>query len=229
MQQREIENILGYEFIDSNLLRQSLTHPSFVSSNHYNKDYERLEFLGDSVLNLVITEYLLQNYKEIEGDLAKRRAMLINGDTLSKVAKKLSLGKFIIMASGEEASGGRQNKKNLENIIEAIIGAIYIDGGYKNAQRFILDNWKPIAIAMKEIPLNPKTQLQEWSQSQHKGIPEYITLGCDGPPHNPNFSVLVRVGNIESDVAYGKSKKEAEINAALSLLQKMEIKSYYEK
>jgi ribonuclease-3 len=218
----QLEKIIDYHFKDKQLLRRALTHPSLYKTNNFSLDYEVLEFLGDSVLNLIITEYLIGTHEtEQEGELAKRRAALISGETLSTIAISLNLGMHIVMAGGEETSGGRSNPNNLEDALEAIIAAIYLDGGYEKAKFFVLKYWQPIIKNMKNVPTNPKTELQELSQKRAKGIPQYRVISSSGPPHLPKFEVEVAIEGEKSALGSGTSKKLAETQAAKLLLERL--------
>ncbi len=216
-----MENKLGYNFKDKKLLKKALTHPSFSSGNENIKNYERLEFLGDSVLAMVMSEYLFTNFPdEKEGGLAKRRSALVCGDTIAKVAKNIDIGKYLILSAGEEAGGGRDNSANLENALEALMGAIFLDGGMEESKKFILDNFAPLAAEMKEPPRDTKTHLQEWVQSIGKALPAYKVVAQVGPAHAPIFIVEVTIDGYSSARGEGTSKKKAEIDAAGNMLDK---------
>lgn len=218
-----VQNLLGYNFTKKELLKEALTHPSISkqeNSGAKSFNYERLEFLGDSVLSLVIAEMLLNNYPdEKEGHLAKRHAALVRGEALTAVAASLKLGDFIYMTHGEEYMGGRSNSSNMENVLEAIIGAIYMDGGLKAAQDFIVRNWTALMEGMKEPPRDSKTALQEWAQGRGLPIPVYEIVKTSGPSHNPDFEVSVNVKGLDVVTASGSSKKKAEKEAAQKLLE----------
>ncbi|MDA0782350.1 MAG: ribonuclease III [Rickettsiales bacterium] len=219
----KIEKALSYSFKDHSLLEEALTHPS-ISKQRCDKisffNYERFEFLGDAVLGLVIAELLINKYpEEKEGSLAKRLAGLVRGEALVSVARKLNIGEFIKMTQGEEVMGGRDNSSNIENTLEAIIGAIYIDSGLESARDFISRHWIELVDNMKEPPKDPKTELQEWSQGRGLPIPEYKVIKQTGPSHDPFFEISVKVEGVEEVTADGNSKKKAEKNAAKKLLK----------
>lgn len=219
----KLEKALSYSFKNHALLEEALTHPS-ISKNRGDQtqifNYERFEFLGDSVLGLVIAELLIHKYPdEKEGELAKRLAGLVRGEALVSVSKKLNIGEFIKMTQGEEFMGGRDNASNVENTLEAIIGAIYIDSGLESAREFISRHWLELIDNMKEPPKDPKTELQEWSQGLGLPIPDYNIVKQVGPSHNPFFEVSVNVKGWQEVVAEGTSKKKAEKNAAKKLLK----------
>lgn len=220
-----IEVLLGYNFKNKLLLDEALTHPSSSKQNPENGtvfNYERLEFLGDSVLGLVIAEILIIKFpQEKEGNLAKRQSALVRGETLAFIAEKLQIGQYIKMAQGEESSGGRSNKSNIENALEAIIGAIYLDSGLPEAAEFIHKHWDNIIETMSEPPKDPKTTLQEWSQGRGLSIPQYEVLETTGPSHDPRFKVSVKVEGYEPSIAEGDSKKKAEKIAAADFLKKI--------
>jgi ribonuclease-3 len=219
----KIEKALSYKFKDSNLLQEALTHPSISKMESEEKNffnYERLEFLGDAVLGMVIAELLIKKYpNEKEGELAKRQAGLVGGEALTEIGNQLNIGRFIRMTQGEETMGGRDNSSNIENALEAIIGAIYMDSGFDSAKGFITKHWESLVENMKIPPKDPKTELQEWSQGRGLAIPEYKIVKTTGPSHSPFFEVKVTVEGLEPVVSEGHSKKEAEKNAARLLLE----------
>jgi ribonuclease-3 len=215
-----VEQLIKYTFIDKNLLNKALTHPSAAASGGVH--YERLEFLGDAVLDIVISEYLFNHYPdEQEGALAKRRSALVRGDMLCEVSEKLGLGAFLKLGKGEEASGGRENKANLANVFEAIIGAIYLDGGIDPAKEFLLKIFKPLAETMIEPPKDAKTSLQEWAQANKRGLPTYKVVKEDGPAHAPIFTIEAAINGADPEQGTGHSKREAEQVAAQKLMDKL--------
>lgn len=220
---KSIESKLEYQFHDSNMLRQALTHPSAPEVQRGDqKDYETLEFLGDTVLCLVITEWLLEVYNtETEGSLAKRRAGLICRETLGDIAQSLQLGDDLIMNEGEASSGGRENISNLENVMEAVIGAIYLDGGIDSVKPFIKKHWDSY-IHRSRLPSDPKTELQEFVQAQSKPVPNYTVLSKEGPPHSPVFTVEVSVDGVTSTIGTGRTKRIAERKAAQKMLDALQ-------
>ncbi len=219
---KTIEETLGYVFANPLLLQESLTHPSISlqkgeKENLFN--YERLEFLGDAVLALVVAEILINKYPhEREGALAKRHSGLVHGEALALIAEELGVPAYIIMTSGEEASGGRNNRNNMENTLEAIIGAIYLDGGLEPAKSFITRYWEKSIEDMKEPPKDAKTSLQEWAQGRGLPIPVYEVADTYGPAHEPHFRIRVSVKGLDPVEAEGTSKKRAEKLAAEMLL-----------
>jgi ribonuclease-3 len=220
-----IEAILGYQFKDKNMLTEALTHPSISKQENSGSvfNYERLEFLGDSVLGLVIAELLINKYPdEKEGHLAKRQSGLVRGEAVANVAYDLGVGKFIKMTQGEEFMGGRENASNVENALEAIIGAIYLDGGLEQARDFICKHWTSLVDGMVEPPKDAKTALQEWAQGRGLQIPKYTIVKTEGPSHNPVFEIQVEVDGFSPVSASGTSKKKAERDAAAGLLAVVE-------
>lgn len=209
-----IQTKIKYTFKNSDLLIEALTHPSAsYQDGEIQKNYERLEFLGDSVLSLVITELLLERFpNETEGDLAKRRSYLVSGEVLSLIAQNIGMPNHIIMSRNEENCGGKDNKQILENTVESLIGAMYIDGGIQPCENFIVAQWE------KELsstpPIDPKTFLQEWSQAKGYGIPHYSTINTQGSDHRPMFTVSVSVKDMPSFSAEAQSKKAAEKKVA---------------
>lgn len=208
-----------YEFHDPALSKRALTHPSAQRA----ESYERLEFLGDAVLGVIISDFLYHAYpEENEGALAKRRAALVCGATLADVARKLAIDRMLILGEGEAQSGGRDNDANLENALEALIGAIYLDGGLEAVRKFVLRHIAPLAESMAEPPKDPKTRLQEKAQAEGRGIPEYAVMTQTGPSHAPHFTVRATVSGWPEAKGEGGSKREAERKAAEALLSQLE-------
>jgi ribonuclease-3 len=222
----ELEQIINYQFNNKDLLQQALTHTSVSSdSASYKGNYERLEFLGDAVLGLIISEFLVNYYpNEDEGLLAKRRATLICGDTIASIATSLNIGDHIILTIGDVNGGKRSNNAILENVLEALIGAIYLDRGLEAARNFVLKHWLPIASNTEPPKQDAKTALQQWAQQHGKPIPKYVTLSTKGPAHEPIFTVEVQVEGLHPVSAQGKSKRIAEREAATKLLAEFDIK-----
>ncbi|MDF2964985.1 MAG: rnc [Rickettsiaceae bacterium] len=221
-----LEQLLGYNFIDEALIFEALSHPSLNHNQHAKNspkisNYERLEFLGDSVLNLVISELIYHRYSEYdEGMLAKLRASLVCKEQISQIAKSLKLAEYIIMTEGEEKSGGRLNENNLENAMEAIIGAIYLDSNLEEVKKVISKLWKDVLASPVELYADPKSALQEWVQARKLPIPSYDVVEQTGSSHSPLFKVQIKVDGV-SAVGVGKSKKAAEKEAAKLLLKKI--------
>jgi ribonuclease-3 len=214
-----IEHALSIKFNDRKLIEQALTHPSFSKAG---ADYERMEFLGDHVLGLVIAEILYKKFPdENEGQLTKRLAGLICGETLVRIAKDINLGDHLKMAQSEAASGGRENRSTLENAMEAIIAAIYLDQGLEPAREFITRAWADIVESMQLPPKDAKSSLQEWAQGRALPLPEYEVTTTTGPSHAPVFEVTVKVQGLEAKTGKGSSKRIAEQEAAKEMLEQI--------
>ncbi len=220
----KFEAIIGYDFKKKDLLCEALTHSSYANEKKYKKcnHNERLEFLGDSVLGVVISDYLFINYPELpEGELTKTRAKIVCETTLSNCAKSIELGKYLMLGKGEDATGGRQRASLLADAFESIIGAIYLDGGLKSVREFILTSMKKIiedALSGK-IFIDYKTRLQELIQNDSKVKITYEIFNEKGPDHNKTFYTHVKRNNKILGHGKGKSKKESEQNAAKMALE----------
>lgn len=209
---------LGYEFKNPALLALALTHPS--ADQHENN--QRLEFLGDAVLGAVVAHMLYEVYPgEPEGELARRFAALVRGETLAEIARAIGLGGELRMAASEIKIGGRDNASNLEDALEAVIGALYMDGGMQAAERFILSHWKAMAKNTLTPPKDAKTALQEWAQARGLPIPVYTLTGSTGPAHAPKFTMEVTLEGYNPERAGAASKRAAEQLAAEALLRKL--------
>ncbi len=214
---------LGHDFAKPDLLQAALTHPSLTGTRARKKGgsspYERLEFLGDRVLGLVIAEWLFALFPESnEGDLAKRHASLVNRDALKAVALEIGLDRHLHVAHGEDVKAARKNVGTLSDAMEAVIGALYLDGGLEPARAFIHKYWRG-AEASEPAPADPKTALQEWAQGQGLPLPVYKVVERSGPAHEPKFVIEVAVKGYEPARAEGSSKRLAEKAAAAALMQ----------
>ncbi|AAW70691.1 dsRNA-specific ribonuclease [Wolbachia endosymbiont strain TRS of Brugia malayi] len=219
-----ISKIINYRFKNDAILEEALTHPSLNKRNSKNQieNYERLEFLGDSILNMIVSAILFRLFpKEKEGALARRKTDLVCGNTIANVAKEIKLGNFIIMNNSERCNGGKRNLKNLENALEALIGAIYIDGGFANVKKFVTKHWEERAKGMLSLPQDPKTSLQEWTQKNKLPLPEYELMKQTGPAHSPEFTISICIENYGKVFACASSKKVAEQKAAELMLEKI--------
>ncbi len=218
-----LEERIEYKFRNSLLLAEALTHPSLGhEAQRYHFDYQRLEFLGDAVLQLVITEYLFSHFQaEAEGQLTKLRSRLVSRDALRMHAAALDLGRYILMGRGEEASGGRERASTLADAFEALIGALYLDGGLEVAKNFILTQTRGDLAKLAEEPVdfNPKGDLQELLQSISPRSPGYELVSQSGPEHEKTFVSEVVWEGIVLGQGTGRSKKQAETAAALEALQ----------
>jgi len=218
----DLENNIKYKFKNKKLLEVAITHSS-VQSSHYNN--ERLEFLGDRVLGLAISDLLYKKFNhEDEGSLAKRHTALVKREALSNVAEKINMESFIKVSSSEYKSGGTKKKTILSNAIEAVIGAIYLDSGYETAYEFIKEFWDDMLEAQEAPPEDAKSRLQEWAQGKSFKLPTYKVIGKSGSDHSPEFEIEVFVETLGSASAKAESKKRAEKLAAEKLLKKIEKK-----
>lgn len=218
---------LGHVFENPTLLHDALTHPSLPMAKSSHKaakasPYERLEFLGDRVLGLVVAHWLYEMFPHAnEGDLAKRHAHLVNRDMLKAVALSLKLEEHLRLARGEEAIASRKNLAALSDSMEGVIGALYLDGGFSVATTFIKSAWQPWIGTDLAPPADPKTALQEYAQSKGMALPQYTIVERTGPSHAPKFKIQVAVTGHGPVIAEGGSKREAEKTAASLLLEEI--------
>ncbi len=213
---------LGHSFAAPKMLDDALTHPSLAGASKKTKKgapYERLEFLGDRVLGLVIAEWLFETFPSAsEGEMAKRHAALVNREALRAVASEIGLQKFVRLARGEDATAARKNLATLPDAMEAVIGALYLDGGMAPARNFIRTYWQR-EIAVSETPADPKTTLQEWAQGQGLPLPTYRVVKTAGPAHAPKFLIEASVKGFAPVQSEGDSKRAAQKEAAARLLE----------
>lgn len=211
---------LGYAFSDPGLLRRALTHSSARTSRSVARDNERLEFLGDRVLGLCIAEMLMEAFPdEEEGDLARRFNQLVRKEMCAAIADEdWHLGGSMIMSGGEALSGGRRKITILGNACEAVLGAIYLDGGYATAREVVRRYWEPRLREADAAPTDAKTALQEWAQGMGLPLPAYAVTERKGPDHAPVFEVRVEVEGHEAALGEGASKRMAEQDAAEKML-----------
>lgn len=226
----EFENEINYIFKNKSLLKQALTHSSYAHEEkmNYLKNNERLEFLGDAVLELTISHYLYENFPDMsEGDLTKFRANIVCEASLAKGATILNIGKYVLLSKGEEQTGGRTRASILSDVFEAVIGAIYLDSGINEAKNFIMSVLERyIEDARNNFHINDfKTHLQEFIQKTSKGNLKYNIIKEEGPDHNKIFTANVTHGNKILGSGKGKSKKEAEQKAAGVALQSISGKA----
>lgn len=215
----EFEKIINIKFNDQDLLKQALTHRSFLNEHKSlkGKHNERLEFLGDAVLELVVTHYLYDEYPDkTEGDLTSIRSALVNATTCAEVAKEISVNDFLLLSRGEAKDTGRARQYILANTLEAIIGAIYLDGGYEAAKDFIFRYITPMTqkIVEEELWIDAKSKFQEKAQDIVGITPSYKTLKETGPDHDKKFTVGVFLANDLVSEGFGESKQDAEQSAA---------------
>lgn len=222
MDYKELEDKLQYQFKDHSYLKEALTHPSMRGEEEYDgRDYERMEFLGDTVISLVVTTILYDSFPDFnEGELAKMRSYLISKDFMVKKAQELDISKHIIMGMGEEVSGGRENPNTLENVLEAIMGAIYLDGGIDIAFEVVSNIWGEIDPNVGELS-NPKSNLQELLQCRKMGLPKYEVVEKTGEIHSPTYKVRVSIGSGKEAFGTSNTIKGAEKQAAEDLTEQI--------
>ncbi|MFM2045854.1 MAG: ribonuclease [Pseudomonadota bacterium] len=219
-----LERAIGHQFADPGLLRTALTHASMAGVERRGRVTvnERLEFLGDRVLGLIIAEWLLDRFPdEAEGKLARRHTALVRAEMLTKVALTLDLGRHMLLAPSEQGGLEGVNPGVLADACEAVIGALYQDAGLDAVRRFIRAHWTDDLDSADQPPQDPKTALQEWALGKGKGLPHYETLSRTGPDHAPVFVVQVSVKGQPPETAEGASKRAAEKEAAAALLRQI--------
>ncbi|NNU17125.1 ribonuclease III [Parvularcula sp. ZS-1/3] len=215
----DVEKATGHTFERRELLKRAMTHSSVSGDNV--KDLERLEFLGDRVLGLLTAEALWRRYPDMaEGDLAPRLNQLVRKETCAEAARFFNLGDALTLSAGEENNGGRDRDAILGDAMEALLGALYIDGGLEAARvawdRFWGERFDGIADQHRD----PKTTLQEWAQAEGHGTPSYVDIARSGPDHAPKFTVEVRAGKLKPEQGTGSSKRDAHADAALTVLKR---------
>lgn len=223
---KELQQKIDYEFKDENLLFTALTHSSYANEHKLHKIHhnERLEFLGDAVLEVVSSDFLFKNFPDMaEGQMSKKRASLVCEPTLAYCARQIGLGKYLMLGKGEDMGGGRNRDSILSDALEAVIGSIYLDGGIENASRFIMANVLN-DIEHKAMFQDSKTILQELLQKDHKDPITYEVVGMTGPEHNRMFEMQVKLGDKVIGRGSGRTKQaagqEAAYHAILALKKK---------
>jgi ribonuclease-3 len=221
----ELEQKLNFRFRDRLLLHTALVHGSAGSEgrSRHGDNYERLEFLGDAVVNLVVSDHLYRMFPtRLEGDLARLRASVVSEGPLARVARTMDLGRFILLGRGEEKGGGRSRSSLLADVLEAVVGAVYVDSGYGVAHHCVT-RWLADELARLEEPGEGdyKSQLQELVQQRERRLPRYRIVGQAGPEHNRAFVAVVEVNGRTLGEGRGKSKKEAEQAAAQQALEQL--------
>lgn len=217
-----LEQKIGYEFKNKLLLTHALTHASSGEA----QNYERLEFLGDRVLGLVMADILFRRFpEEKEGDLAKRHAALVQGKTLAEIATDIELGNDMVLSDAERGSGGAENENILADGLEALLGAMFLDGGMSPCLEMITTLWGARLDTMVSPPVDAKTGLQEWAQARGLGLPVYALIERTGPDHAPTFTVQVSVEGFKPVAASAGSRRMAEKQAAEKLLAQAERSS----
>lgn len=227
---KELQEKLGYTFSDISLLKRALIHRSFGNENweYKNINNEKLELLGDAVLDLIVTEYLYRNFDlASEGELAKMKSMIVSEPVLADISSEISLGNYLLLSKGEELTGGRERESILGDVFEALLGAIYLDSNLEISKKVALKylEYKINHINENEDLIDYKTILQEYSQRVYKIIPVYEVINEIGPDHKKSFEISVRVKENEIlGVGVGKNKKQAEQLAAKKACKILEIK-----
>ncbi len=217
-----LQDKIGYRFKDAVLLQQALTHSSRTGENNN----ERLEFLGDRVVNLIIAHALYEAFpNEPEGALAKRHAGLVQGRTLALVAADIGLADFVLLSDSERHSGGAANDNILSDAMEALLGALYLDGGFAPVQKLVLALWGARIHTLADMHADPKTELQEWAQGRGLPLPDYEITGKSGPDHAPVFEIELKIQGKPPVRAEGASRRAAEKEAAKIMLEKLKDKS----
>lgn len=216
-----LQTALGYTFKNPALLSEALIHRSDASGKHLN--YERLEFLGDRVLSLVVADMLLRQFPdEDQGALAKRHVAMVRKETLAMVAMDIGLGQYITLSKGEDDAGGRENPGILSDVCEALIAALYYDGGLLVAEEFVRAHWSDRMLEYSAPPRDAKTALQEWAQGRGLPLPQYTIVSRSGPDHAPFFEISVTIDGRVAATGGGASKRAAEQEAAAALQIKLE-------
>ena len=216
---KEFEKIIYYNFKKIKLLEKALTHKSYDNNNNN----EKLEFLGDRVLGLVISQKLLEKYpEEKEGIIDKKFANLVNKKTCAQIAKKINLKKYILLGSSHKKLE-RSTDKISGDCLEAIVGAMYLDNGLKSSEKFILSFWEKYLLKSTVTQIDSKTKLQEFSLKKFKKLPKYIFFKKTGPQHRPVFKTEVQIPNSKKIIGTGSSKKNAQQNAAFKLLKILNV------
>ena len=211
----KIEAILDYTFKDQQWLERALTHASQEGPN-----YERLEFLGDRVLGLAVSDILFRKYpNENEGALARRFSALVRGQTLSEIGKEIKIEQYILFSNSDKSGSGTDNENVIADVMEALLGAIYIDGGFEPCQKLITKFWYTRVQTMTSPPQDPKTELQEWAQAKGLGVPLYEIVRREGPDHAPEFTIRVTVQGLPHQEAKASNRRQAEKDSAKKLIR----------
>jgi ribonuclease III len=210
---------IGHDFSNPALLKLALTHSSARASTKPDEDNERLEFLGDRVLGLAVAELLTDAFpKAPEGELARLFNQLVRAETCAEIAQSWDLGDLILMSGGEAGSGGRRKKTILANTCEAVLGAVFADGGYEAAKRVVRAFWEPQLGVFDLAAPDAKSVLQEWAQGRRLPLPRYLEVAREGPDHAPRFTSEVQIEGVAPERGQGANKREAEQAAALAVL-----------
>lgn len=221
---KQIASALGIEITNAYLFETAFTHKSFANEHKGVDHNERLEFLGDAVLELAVTRHLFEAFpEEPEGNLTKYRSALVSGASIAAVAKHLGLGNHLVLSRGEEASGGRKKNPILANTFEALVGAIFLDAGFEASEAFLRQYLFPrlSAVVEKRLFVDAKSGFQEWAQDKLEQTPEYRVLSESGPDHDKTYIVGVFVGDEQMGEGSGSSKQKAETAAAENALERL--------
>lgn len=216
-----LEQKIGHRFKDKNWLVQALTHVSAIAHGKVKVSYQRLEFLGDHVLGLVISDLLVREFPRAqEGELSQRLSDLVRKESCVKVGIELDLGAYIYFGSNEAKSGGRHKNSIIADVCEAVIGAVFVDGGYEAAAQFVEKYWRERALSSKNRLRDPKTLLQEWGQARGLPPPAYRQIERKGPDHKPIFRIAVDLPGLDAAEGEGKTKRDAQQAAATAMLER---------
>ena len=231
MDTAQLQQVLDVSFRDASLFRQVLTHPSYINEHpeEVGGSNQRLEFLGDALIGLVVARELYRRHPQLEeGALTELRSDTVRGETLADVARRLKLGEHLLLGQGEAASGGRDRDSNLAAALEALVGAVLVDQGYRAAQRFVLQVLKPelARAGPRTMSKDPKSQLQERVQGEGRAAPRYEVVGAEGPDHRRLFTVQVIVDGQVAGTGRGRRKVDAERQAARDAMRRLEDASY---
>lgn len=219
-----LEDKIGYHFSDRSWLERALTHISALKTGVHADTYQRLEFLGDHVLGLAISDLLFRAFPGAsEGQLSRRLSDLVRAETCAEVARTLDLGPWIRLGPSEVRSGGRKRASVLADVCESLIGAVFLDGGYEPARDFVERFWRERMMTKRQPPLDPKTTLQEWAQAQGLPGPIYREIARTGPHHRPEFRISVELADRAPAEGLGRSKRAAEQAAAAAMLTRENI------
>ncbi len=226
----DLAQAIGHVFAQPALLTEALTHPSAVNQPRRQgrrrgaapRGYERLEFLGDRVLGLIVAELLWRGHPdEPEGHLTRRLAQLVRREALARVATAIGLENHLVVSRSDAAGGAAANPRILADVCEAVLAAIYLDGGLAAARAFVERWWSPLIAEVEAPPQDPKTALQAWAERRGLGLPVYRVVETSGPDHAPRFTVAARVAQSDETSATASSKRAAEAEAAASLLERL--------
>lgn len=225
------QDILGLKFDDPELLQQALTHRSFVNEHKGDElaDNERMEFLGDAILDFVVAEMLYREFPDMaEGDLTRLRASLVRAESLAALAVECRLGELLLMGRGEVASGGRERMNNLCSAFEAVIGALYLDSGLEAVREFVTSRFQGLLeqILDQSLHRDARSELQEWSQAELSITPIYRVIGATGPDHDKEFLIEVLLGENVVGSGRGGSKRSAAQSAARTALLNLKVKGW---